>query len=141
MRMKKLVVTLFAVVVTGSTLLGLLASTAQSRPQYFKEFREKYVKPDGSPDEQAFAAEVKSAKCLVCHEGTSKKDRNSYGKELAKLLKPEDAPANFKGETDKTKINEALEKVAEMHVDPNDPKSPTYGDLIKEGKLPAGEKK
>jgi hypothetical protein len=43
---------------------------------------------------------------------------------------------------DKTKIDEALTKVAEMKIDDKDPKSPSYGDLIKAGKLPgvAGKK-
>jgi hypothetical protein len=132
--MKKLVVTLFALVVVGSTTFGLYVGTAQSRPQYFKAFKEKYVKPDGTAEEKAFAAEVADAKCAVCHEGTSKKNRNSYGKELTKLFIPPN-------EKDPAKISEAFDKVAEMHVDPSDPKSPTYGDLIKQGKLPASDGK
>jgi hypothetical protein len=36
------------------------------------------------------------------------------------------------------KIVEALDKVAKMHVDPKDDKSPTYGDLIAKGTLPGG---
>jgi cytochrome c551/c552 len=135
--MKKLVVTLFAVVVAGSTLLGLLASTAQSRPQYFKAFKAKYVKADGSPDDQAFAAAVNDAKCLVCHVGESRKNRNSYGKDLAKYFEDQ----SEKNVKDTAKIDEGLDKVADIHVDPNDPKSPTYGDLIKAGKLPGGDKK
>ncbi|HTQ39092.1 MAG TPA: hypothetical protein VMJ32_08685 [Pirellulales bacterium] len=139
--MKKLVVVLFAVVVTGSTFLGIVG-TARSRPQYFGEFKKLYVKADStSPDDKAFADAVKSARCGVCHEGESKKNRNDYGKALASILKPADAPADFKGETDKSKIDDALKKVADEHVDPNDSKSPTYGDLIKAGKLPGGEKK
>ena len=136
--MKKAVVTLFAMVVASSTLLGLWAGTAQSRPQYAKAFNAMYVKPDGTAEEQAFAALAKDAKCAVCHVGESKKNRNDYGKALAKILKPEDAGAEFKGVTDKAKIEEALKKVAEEHVDAKNPKSPTYGDLIKEGKLPGG---
>ena len=132
--MKKLVATLFARVVVGSTTFGLYVGTAQSRPQYFKAFKEKYVKPDGSAEEKAFAAEVTDAKCLVCHEAGSKKNRNSYGKELAKVFIPPN-------EKDPAKIDEAFSKVADMHVDPNDPNSPTYGDLIKQGKLPGGEAK
>ena len=142
--MKKVVITLFAVAISGSTFLGLYVGTAQSRPQYFGEFRKMYVKPDGSDDEKMFAKEVAEAKCFVCHvPGKTKEERNSYGKELAKAIKPADWEAGKKwpGETDKAKIDEALKKVADMHVDPNDPKSPTFGDLIKSGKLPAGDAK
>jgi uncharacterized protein YxeA len=141
LRMKKLVMTLFGVVVAGSTVLGILASTAKSRPQYYAQFQKMYVKSDGSQQDQDFAKEVKDAKCQVCHApGKDRKLRNSYGKELAKVINPDDA-TGFKGERDKTKIDEALKKVADMHVDPNDSKSPTYGELIKEGKLPGGEAK
>lgn len=142
--MKKLVITLFAVVVSGSTFLGLVVGTAQSRPQYFGEFKKLYVKPDGSDDEKMFAKEVTEAKCFVCHvAGKTKEERNSYGKELAKAIKPADwdASKKYPGETDKAKIAEALKKVADIHVDPNDPKSPTYGDLIKSGKLPGADAK
>ena len=136
--MKKLVMSLFAVVVAGSTVLGMLASTAKSRPQYFKAFVAMYAKSDSNPD---FAKAVADAKCTVCHEaGNDKKLRNRYGKELAKVIVPADA-TEFKGERDKAKIDEALKKVADMHVDPKDPNSPTYGDLIKQGKLPGAESK
>ena len=36
-------------------------------------------------------------------------------------------------------IKKALAKVAEMHSDPKDDKSPTYGELIKASKLPGGD--
>jgi hypothetical protein len=60
---------------------------------------------------------------------------------LAEVIKPKDAPDGWKGEKDNKKIEEALDKVAAAHVDANDDKSPTYGDLIKAGKLPGGEAK
>lgn len=132
--MKKLVVLLFTVVVVSATFLGSYVGTAHSRPQYFKAFTSKYAKPEGAAEEKAFAAEVKEAKCAICHEGTSKKNRNAYGKELAKLFIPPN-------EKDPAKIDEALDKAAQMHVDANDPKSPTFGDLIKQGKLPGGDGK
>jgi hypothetical protein len=141
--MKKLVVAMFAVIVASSTFLGLYVNTAQSRPQYLGQFKGMYIKPDGTDDEKALAAAFNGLqqKCLVCHvAGQPKKERNSYGKELAKIITPADA-TGFKGEMDKDKINEALKKVADVHTDPNDPKSPTYGDLLKSGKLPAGDSK
>ncbi len=60
-----------------------------------------------------FAKEVTEAKCFVCHvAGKTKEERNSYGKELAKAIKPADwdASKKYPGETDKAKIAEALKK-------------------------------
>ena len=142
--MKKLVILLFAVVVSGSTFLGLYVGSALSRPQYFGEFKKLYVKPDGSDEEKMLAKAAAEARCMVCHEpGNDRKLRNRYGKELAKLLIPADwdTSKKFPGETDKSKVDDALKKVADMHVDPNDSKSPTYGDLIKAGKLPGSDSK
>ena len=80
---------------------------------------------------------MKEAKCNVCHvAGKGKSQRNPFGMELAKILRPAETPEGWKGETDLKKVDEAFEKVSAMHVDPKDDKSPTYGDLIKQGKLP-----
>ncbi|HEY2894440.1 MAG TPA: hypothetical protein VGJ16_09520, partial [Pirellulales bacterium] len=59
--------------------------------------------------------------------------RNEYGKALDELL---DKKADMK---DTKKIQEALETVAGKNSDPKNPSSPTFGDLIKQGKLPGGE--
>ena len=71
---------------------------------------------------------VKKTKCNVCHEPTqkSKKFRNAYGAELAKIM--------TENEKDEAKVVEALDTVAKEKscVD-----GKTYGDVIKEGKLPA----
>ena len=133
--MKKLGLSLFAAVVAVSALFGLNARRAESRAQYKKEFIGKYVKAeDASAEEKAFAELVAKANCQVCHApGDDRKKRNEYGQELAKLLRPAGAKGN---EKDAKKIDEALDKVAELHVDPKDPKSPTYGDILKAHKLP-----
>ncbi|MDA1039356.1 MAG: hypothetical protein O3A37_03570 [Planctomycetota bacterium] len=93
--------------------------------QFADEFKAVYVK-DGSP----LAAEVEKAKCNVCHVGKSKKDRNAYGQALAELLDKKEDKEN------KEKIRQALETVASMPS--AGAGSPTFGDLIKEGKLPGG---
>ena len=100
--------------------------------QFFDEFKAKYVKPDSSdPADKALAAAVETEKCNVCHVGKSKKDRNAYGEALAGLLDKKADAQNV------PKIKDSLEKVAEM---PSDGKGgPTFGTLIKEGKLPGGE--
>lgn len=98
---------------------------------FFKAFVGEYV--EDTSDEDWTKLVKKEAKCFVCHQGKkSKKNRNAYGKELGKLLTKKDAK-------DTDKIIEALKKVSEMHTDADDDKSPTYGELIAEGKLPAGD--
>lgn len=111
-----------AVVVVAAAAWGTQAFAIK---QFADEFKAVYVK-DGSP----LAAEVEKAKCNVCHVGKSKKDRNAYGQALAELLDKKEDKEN------KEKIRQALETVASMPS--AGAGSPTFGDLIKEGKLPGG---
>lgn len=100
-------------------------------PAFFKAFVGKYV--DDSSDEEWTKLVKKEAKCFVCHQGKkSKKNKNAYGEALGEFITKKD-------QKDTDKILEALEKVAEMHTDADDDKSPTYGELIAEGKLPGGD--
>ncbi len=124
----------------SAALVGCLAlDTAWAIPPFKKEFDEKYVKKDSTvPAEKSLAEAVDKAKCLVCHgkNAEGKQDtklRNAYGKALDELL---DKKTDAK---DKEKIVKALDTVAAQKSNPSDPKSPTFGDLIKEGKLPATE--
>ena len=117
----------------AGTLLAHVESAHAIDP-FKKEFDAKYVKAEpGSPEETALAAAVKTAKCNICHVGVKKKDKNAYGVALDALL---DRKTDAK---DKAKIQEALDKVAAMKSDPNDAASPTFGELILQGKLPSGE--
>ncbi len=112
--------------------IGGKVHPARAVEAFKKEFEAKYVKKDASsPAEQEFAAAAEKAKCAVCHVGKTKKVRNEYGKALNALVTKKDAK-------DSAKIQEALDKVAGMKSKPDDPNSPTFGDLIKEGKLPGG---
>lgn len=116
-------------------VLILITSIGFARPasavmQFQKEFLKLYV---GNDTESEFARQARTAKCFCCHQGRkSKKNRNPYGQELAKLL---DRKTDAKNPE---KIIAAINKVADMHSDPNDPTSPTFGELIKAGKLPGG---
>jgi len=88
------------------------------------------VKPDSSdPAEKALAAAVETAKCNLCHKGKEKKDRNAYGEALAELLDKKEDAKNV------DKIRKALETVA-AKASPDG--GPTFGELIKAGKLPGG---
>ncbi len=123
-------------VVGAFAAAALLSSAPPARGDklFRDEFIAKYVKPD-SPEakDKAFAAACEKAKCNICHEGISKKNRNTYGKELAKLLKRDT------DKDDKPKIRAALDKVGAIKANPKDPKSPTFAELIKAGRLPGGD--
>lgn len=115
----------------GATIIvGMLTSSGWALPQFQKEFLKRY-KIDDKNKNQEFVKLVKKTKCNVCHFGKKKKNRNAYGEELSKLLDKKKDKKNVE------KIQKSLEKVEKMHTKPKDKKSPTYGDLIKKGKLPA----
>ena len=101
-----------AVVVMSSATL----QTVEARPQYCKQFKEKY------------GDKIEKVDCKICHPKESKKVRNDYGKAFGKALgKP-----NTK---DAEKINEAYDAVAKEKS--SDGK--TYGELIESGKRPSGD--
>jgi hypothetical protein len=115
-------------------VLALLASGISVRPaqaimQFQREFVKLYVGDDKDSD---FAKQVKKAGCFVCHQGKSRKHHNPYGVHLVELL---DKKTDMKNPE---KIIGALKKVEAMHSVAGDDTSPTYGDLIKQGKLPGG---
>ena len=110
----------------GACLLAMLvvAPSAEARPKYKSEFQKLY------PDLVKKLGKTKVG-CNVCHPKTekSKKKRNDYGVALTKIL-------GKKNETDVAKIKMALEKVAKE----KNKASEVFGDKIKAGKLPGGEK-
>lgn len=98
-----------------------------------KEFEAKYVKKEPATDaEKSLAAAYQKAKCNVCHVGATKKVRNEYGKAINTFITKKDIK-------DKEKIQDALDKVAKLKSKADDDSSPTYGDLIEQGKLPGGD--
>jgi hypothetical protein len=130
--MKKVVVCTLASCVAVLALVAASASSALAIAPFKKEFDNLYVKKEGgTPPEQKLAEAVKTAKCDICHMGEKKKERNAYGQALAKLLDKKTDKDNVE------KIRASLKQVESEHSDPKDEKSPTFGDLIKEGKLPA----
>lgn len=107
------------------------ASTAWAVTQFRTQFVTRYVKKDSQdPKDKAFAELVEKAGCNICHLGEDKTKRNAYGAALDRLL---DRKADARN---KEKIQKALEAAEKEKVDPNDPKSPTFGDRIKAGQLP-----
>lgn len=126
--MQKTVLMLF---ISALATVGM-TQPAQAIKPFAKEFMKHYKVDKESKEKTDFAKAALEAKCYVCHQGKKKKHRNRYGAELSKLLDKK------KDKKDKKKIIEAIEKVAKMHIDAKDEKSPTYGELIKAGKLPGG---
>jgi hypothetical protein len=111
-----------------------VVSSAQAIPAFNKEFMDKYVKKEPATDsEKALATAVAKVKCNVCHMGTNKKMRNPYGTALKGLLDKKTDIKNI------AKIQAALEKVSGMKSKPDDPSSPTFGELLEQGKLPGGD--
>lgn len=106
-------------VVAGAiALVGLAISTpdAQARPSYPKMFVAKYE------NMKDVVAEVK---CGVCHPGMNKKIRNDYGMAVEAAL----------GEVKNAKEDmfvPALDRAAAA----KNADGTTFGDLIREGKLP-----
>ncbi len=118
------VLLLFAFVAAG-------AQQALAIQQFQNAFMDKYIKDH---KDKKFSEYVQTkVKCFVCHQGKLKKNHNPYGDELVKLLDRK------KDSRDVKKINDALDKVAKMHSDPKDDKSPTYGELIAKSELPGGK--
>jgi hypothetical protein len=95
--------------------------SAEARPQYNEQFKKKY------PDNATAITE----KCAVCHIGKpTEKKWNDYGTALGKAV-------GGKQEKDLEKISGALEKVEK---EKSGTEGKTFGDLIKDGKLPGKAK-
>lgn len=90
---------------------------AQARPGYLKSFNGTYP---------ALKDAAESAKCGICHFGEKKSNRNDYGKAMGEALGAKDVK-------DAKMIEDALKK-AEASKSSTEGK--TFGDLIKDGKLP-----
>jgi hypothetical protein len=118
-------------------VLTVSAATPASADKAFRDqFKAKYIKPDSTePKDVALREAFQEAGCNLCHVGDVRQNRNAYGQALATFLSRKTDVKN------KAKIRAALEKVAAMRSKPDDPQSPTFGDLIGQGKLPAGNTK
>lgn len=100
---------------------------------FMDEFEAKYVKDESTEAKDVeFATAVTEAQCALCHVGSDKKDRNRYGRALAELLDSGEDREN------KKKIQAVLDQVAGMKSVADDADSPTFGQLIEQGKLPGG---
>ena len=124
-------------------LAGTWTASVWADKKFEEEFKNLYYKPESKdPKEKELAAAIDKVStkieledtviknaCNVCHvKGKAKKMRNEYGEKLAQLLDRKADKDNPK------KIQESIKKVGAVKSS----KGPTYADLLKEGKLPAG---
>jgi hypothetical protein len=128
--MKKLAGVLVAVTLT----VTVWHQAASALPQFNAEFKAMYIKPEGDEKERKLAAAFEKEKCNTCHgknaEGKDdKKVRNVYGKALDELLTKDD-------KANKEKIQKALREVESKRAKEG---GPTFGELLKDGRLPASE--
>jgi len=108
---------LIAVVVAGFVLASGM-SAVEARPKYKAVFEKKYPK----------VGESNKIDCGVCHPGKEKKEKNNYGDALGKVV--------GKNEADEKKVEEALGKI---EGEKSAVEGKTFGDLLKDGKLPASK--
>jgi hypothetical protein len=126
-----------ALVLCGAVVGAFSARPAAAVKPYLAQFKALYVKAEATDrTAQIFKEAVEKKGCTICHRGQPAKPTkgfNSYGARFRKLL-------NAKCDAqDPRKIRAAMAKVARMKSDPDDPDSPTFGQRLKEGKLPVGE--
>jgi len=105
-------------VAIAALVLASATRDAHARPAYLKEFENTYPK---------LAEQAKTIKCNICHYGDEKKNRNDYGKALAKNL------GDMKNVKDAEKIKEVLKKTEK---EKSSVEGKTFGDLLEDGKLP-----
>jgi hypothetical protein len=116
----------------------ITARQAGAMKPFFEQFKAMYVKPNSKERSVLiFNAAVEKKGCTVCHKTDPQKTPgpktfNAYGAQVKKLLTKNDAGSA-------AKIKSALAKVSRLKSDPDDAKSPTFGERIHSGKLPVGE--
>lgn len=120
-------------IVACLAVLGSLAAgvrPVQAIEAFYTALEAKYVKPESQKESDVLLAiAFDQARCTICHPGDDKHRLTPYGGHLAWRINKFD-----KG--NRKKIQEALEQVEKLRSDPGNPKSPTYGDLFRQGRLP-----
>ena len=124
--------------------ISFSASRASAMPEFKAAFKKKYIDTSKLDD---FKSLANKTSCDVCHvKGAKKTVQNAYGKALNKLIegdaadrkKSAKAEGGSEGEAkEKVKLLAELEKAFEEVAKMKAPDGTlTYGELIKEGKLP-----
>ena len=124
--MKKVCVT----VVLGLLAVAFCMQTATALPPFQKEWKAKYTEGNSNTK---FVEAAETAKCNVCHMGTSKKDHNPYGKAVKKYLTK--AKYNEIKEDEAAAKKYILEGLQKAEAEKN-AAGQTYGEVLKAGKVP-----
>lgn len=117
----------FRFLMLSLALSCLLGTPAFAYKQFMEEWMELYITDD--TDEQ-LSADAKQAKCFICHQGKKKDNHNPYGIHFVERLGKGDRK-------DVEKIVAAIKEVGDLPSS-QETGSPTYAELIAEGKLPGG---
>jgi hypothetical protein len=124
----------------GLVILGLPNGESHALPPFKKAFDQKYVQPANDP---AFAKAAEDAGCMICHvKGQKKNVRNAYGEALAKLIdgdaehRIKDAAKVGNKAAETAKILKELDAAFSKVETEKSPAGPTYGELLKQHKLP-----
>ncbi len=103
---------------------------------FLEQFKAVYVKPNTTDRTMIiFNEAVEKDGCGICHVsqgGKATKALNAYGTQLSKVVTKADG-------NNAQKIRAGFAKVEKVKSKPNDPTSPTFGERLKQGKLPVGE--
>jgi hypothetical protein len=126
--MKKVCVCL----ILGLIALSVSLESASALPPFNKEWLAKYKEGNSNA---SFVEAVDTAKCNVCHEGTSKKMKNEYGKAVGKYLTK--AKYNEIKEDEAAAKKYILEGLAKAEAEKG-AGGKTYGEMLKAGQLPGG---
>jgi hypothetical protein len=128
--MRLVVVRAIAAGVAAVAVVAAVARPAYAIKQFYVELEAKYVKPDSKKaSDIALVVAFEQAGCTICHPGDDKHKLTQYGGQLAWRINKFD-------KNDKKKIQAAFEEVGALRSDPRDPKSPTYSELFRQGKIP-----
>ncbi|MCE9552958.1 MAG: hypothetical protein K8T91_06220 [Planctomycetes bacterium] len=128
------------IVLSGLIICGVYSPTADALPPFKKAFDAKYVQPANNP---AFTTAAEAAGCMICHvKGQKKNVRNPYGEALAKLIdgdaehRIKDAAKAGNKAAETAKVLKELEAAFSKVEAEKSPAGPTYGELLKQHKLP-----
>lgn len=132
--MKKICLGLATCIVMAAFIGLLRINPVNARPAYYKAFKKTYVGEEKTDAQKSLAKEIKRVEgCNVCHDPrkdadgiVSKKNRNPFGMQLAKLLSKED-------QKNSKKILESFAKVEKVKLEGC---KETIGETLKSGKLP-----
>jgi hypothetical protein len=117
----------------GLLLVMSRPDSASALLPFSLEWKAKYVTGNANKE---FVDAAAAAKCNVCHKGVSKKEHNEYGLALKKHVTKKEY------ETLKAANPAAAAKYIQDGLDAGEKEKnaagKTFGDVIKEGKLPGG---